>query len=513
MRRTTVLPVVLLALAASGSVRAGPVEDARAVAKADRPAEAERLLEALLAKDSTDATAWVALGDVERQRCRLVLAEASYRRAVERDLGDPGARAGLAEVLLLQGRPVEALAQVHLALDAVPAGRPDETREDARPWRARALCYIELRRYDLAVASARRAVALAPSNSRCVEALGAALFRAGDIEGSRVWYERAVALEPRAEESNLRLGNGFGRGDDGRPWLEGEEGALFSAALDAWNARDLDMAGRRFLALTRKRPYAAKYRLGLGLVRLSIRRRNEAVLGGDPGSLYLAIPSPEVEGLRKVIRGYDALTAVEKRVVCVATAPARPVWAALVAAGATHDLLSVAADLTDEPLRRDLLGQRAFDGRRYEHLRGVGGPKGATGTEKLDEAAEFAFNTFAHEFGHQVHRMGLSAARQQEVDEMYASALAANRCLDYYAASNADEYFAQGYEAFVSPAKRGCLTETARHTRAELAERDPPLYEFLWRLLDTSFESPAAFASVRAAAKGPSDAHAEPAGR
>ena len=487
MRRTTLHPVVLAAFVAVGSVRAGPVEDARAVAKADRPAEAEGLLEALVALDPADGAAWVALGDVEKQRCRLGPAEASYRRALERSLSDPGARAGLAEVLLLEGRPSEALAQAEMALYGVPADPSDAIAEDPRPWRAKALCLIELRRYDLAVAAARRAVALAPSNARCAEALGAALFRAGDIEASREWYELAVALEPRSEESNLRLGNGFGRADDGKPWRDGEEGAAFSAAMAAWDARDLEAAGRRLLVLAHRHPYASKYRLGLGLVRLSIRRRNEAVLGGDPGSLYLALPSPEIDALRQVVRGYDALSPVERRVVCVATAPARPLWAALVKAGATHDMLPVAADLTDDPLRRDLVGKRAFDGRWYPHLRGVGGLKGATGTEKLDEAAEFAFNTFAHEFGHQVHRMGLPPTRQHEVDELYAAALKANRCLDYYAASNADEYFAQGYEAFVSPAKRGCLTETARHTRAELAEKDGPLYEFLWRVLDTSF--------------------------
>jgi tetratricopeptide (TPR) repeat protein len=372
---------------------------------------------------------------------------------------------------------------------------------------------VELRRYDLAVASARRAVALAPTNARVAEALAAAAFRAGDMEASREAYERATRLDPRTEEANLRLGNGFGLASSTRPWREGEEAERFGRAVAAWESQDLVGAERGFLALLEARPSAYKYRLGLGLVRLSMRRRQEGVLGGDTAPIYALLDAPEVDDLRKVVRGYDELPPLERRVVRVATAPAAPFWPALVKAGAIHDVIPLAADLTDDPSRRELEPQRTIDGRWYAHLRGVGGVHAATGAEKLREAGEFAFNTFAHEFGHQVHRHGLPARLQREVDALYAKAVARNACLDYYAASNADEYFAQGYEAFVSPAKRGCLTETARHTRDELAAKDPPLYDFLWRTLDTSYERGDAFAALRAAVAGGDVVHAEPAGR
>jgi hypothetical protein len=303
----------------------------------------------------------------------------------------------------------------------------------------------------------------------------------------------------------------------GKPWASGREGEDFRAALAAWEEGRLEDSQALWLGLSARQPEVYKYRLGLGLVRLAVRRRNEAYLGGDPGALYATIPAPEVEDLEKVVRGYGSLTDVERRVVCVSTAPARPFWRALVAAGVTHDLIPLDADLTDDAGRRDLVGQRTFDGRWYEHLRGVGGTQAATGTEKLREAADFAFNTFAHEFGHQLHRKGLSESQQKEVDRLYAEATRGARFLDYYAASNVDEYFAQGYEAFVSPLKRGCLTETARHTRTELAERDPPLYEFLWKILDTSHETPETLARLRAAADrsslGTPDVQPEPAGR
>src|SRR4029453_2791050 len=74
--------------------------------------------------------------------------------------------------------------------------------------------------------------------------------------------------------------------------------------------------------------------------------------------------------------------------------------------------------------------------------------------------------------------------------DLYESARAEGRCLDYYARSDSSEYFAQGYEAFVSLFKHPCLSVTACHTRAELARKDPGLFEFLREVTDLSQETP-----------------------
>ncbi len=483
--------------------------DARALARQDHAAAGERRLEVFLAEHPDDRDAALALGEIERQRCRIDRAEATYRRLLERDPTDARAMAGLAETFVLSGRPLEALST---AQDALLLSRQGE--EPARAYRAKALALVELRRYDLAIAAAERAVAAAPSDARCAEALAAASYRAGRMDWAEKAYLRATELDPLAEESNLRLGNGFGPRSNEKPWRDGADAILFDEAVDRWNQGDLVPAQRRFEALARARPEVYKYRLGLGLVRLSIRRQNEARLGGDGPSLYMTIVAPELEGLSAVVPGYDALGPVEKHVVRVATAPARALFGAIRASGVVHDVLSLDDDVTDAPSRRELVGKRTFDGRWYEHLRAVAGTHGATGAEKIREAAEFGFNTFAHEFGHQIHRMGLDAAKQKEVDGLYAKAVATNACLDWYSASNADEYFAQGYEAFLSPVKRGCLTETARHTREELRTRDPALFAYLTSILDTSHESPAVFAAIEsAAARETPGTAAEPAGR
>jgi hypothetical protein len=68
------------------------------------------------------------------------------------------------------------------------------------------------------------------------------------------------------------------------------------------------------------------------------------------------------------------------------------------------------------------------------------------------------------------------------IRHLYEKARREGRMLDYYAAANEYEYFAQGYEAFVSERKRPSAGVTARHTRSELAGRDPELYRFLMRI-------------------------------
>jgi len=493
------LAALLLLLGTAGPVRAGTVEDARALMSEDAPASAELLLRARLREVPGELATLTALGDAARMRCALDRAEEAYRLALERDPFDPEARAGLGEVYLLRARPEEALIHAERALEGVRSGR----RETGRTWRVKALALLELRRFSTALDAARRAVALAPDDPRCAEVHASVCFRSGRMAEASASYLRATELDPRTEEAGLRLGNGFAPDIHAqKPWRDGAEAGDFRAALAAWDAGDLVRAEATFRALVRLDPTAYKYRLGVGLCRVSIRRSREAAFGGDPAALYARLPAPALAGLASVVHGADALPPLELHVVRVATAPARPLFDAMLAARASHDLLRLDEDVTDAEHRRDLMGKRTFDGRWYAHLRAVAGPHGATGVEKLREAAEFAFNTFAHEFGHQVHRFGLSTAQQEEVTAMYKAALASGACLDYYAASNEDEYFAQVYEAFVSPAKRGCLPETARHTRDELARRDPRMFAFLRRVLDTSFESEEVFMALRRAAAG-----------
>jgi len=130
----------------------------------------------------------------------------------------------------------------------------------------------------------------------------------------------------------------------------------------------------------------------------------------------------------------------------------------------------------------DIADEKTFDGRYYASIRGVGGRVAVCGIEYLDQAARGGFNTIAHEFAHQVHIAAMGKSEVKEIRSLYERARREGRMLDYYAAANEYEYFAQGYEAFISDRKRPSAGVTARHTNRELFTSDPELYKFLVNL-------------------------------
>lgn len=487
------LTLALALLARPGPAAADPALHRRLCE--EDPARVVAELSARALSGAYDAQEWIHLAQAQRYRCDLGAARAALLRVLARDPFHAEARAALGEAQLLEAQAEEALRSVDLGLAAPQGPTCSEL------WRVRCLALTELRRYEEAEEAGRRAAALAPADARVAEAMGRASFQRGDMAAAGAAYRTAAELDPYAEEATLRLGNGFGPGVEGRPWEQGAEGAAFWAARLAFEAGALDDARDRFAALVRAHPDTFKYRLGLGSALAARRRALEARGGPAAGTLYALLPAPEIPDLTRVLPDYARLSARDQHVVRVTVAPLRPWWPALVAAGALHDFLPLAESLGDREPRADLRGRVTFDGRHYDHLRGVGGLQAATGVEKLGEAADLTFHTFAHELAHQVLTYALPVELAARVKALYARAVVEGRCLDYYAASNVDEYFAQGYEAFVSHLKRGCLKETQRHVRAELRQRDPALYAFFVEILDLAHETPEALAAFEAGAQ------------
>lgn len=95
-------------------------------------------------------------------------------------------------------------------------------------------------------------------------------------------------------------------------------------------------------------------------------------------------------------------------------------------------------------------------------------------------------NTVAHEFTHAFHRNKLSSQDSKTLDSLYKKAVEENKCIDAYATTNVYEYFAQGYEAFISVYKpHSTLMEkkdfqsTVYNACSDLKRKDPDLYNFI----------------------------------
>ena len=71
---------------------------------------------------------------------------------------------------------------------------------------------------------------------------------------------------------------------------------------------------------------------------------------------------------------------------------------------------------------------------------------------------------------------------KDEIHRLYLEAKKNRWTLDWYADLNEYEYFAQGVEAYVSEEKLPDQKITNGHTRKELQQRDPALYNFIQKL-------------------------------
>jgi hypothetical protein len=419
-------------------------------------------------------SAWCQQGDLLLDREDPVGAWQAFRQAIAHDAAPEPARIGLGRAHLMLGNSAFACSYAEAALAALPGSQP-----------GMALCVralIRARAFDEAVARAiafvRRTLDPEPE---LLAARASALFRVQRIDEAAAGYRDVIALDPLHAEGHLRLGSGLLP-----PTVVSITGDL-RAAVAATNAGAPERASTLLLRVLADEPGNPIAHRLLGEAVLAARASN-SMAAADPAFRELAaeLPVPDVRGLpvAQFVRGYEQLSPARRVVVDRTAALFASRLARLVAVGGSHDLLLELERTTDAESRRNLRGRRTFDGRVWDDVRGVGGIQAATGIEALDDAANFGFDTLAHEVAHQVHLNAFSPLQRARIRALYQRALAAGRCLDYYAASNEAEYFGQGIEAFVSLGKRPGGETTHGHTRFELYAVDRDLHDFILTVVD-----------------------------
>ena len=398
----------------------------------------------------------------------------AFRRAAAGGTAAVECQIGLGRVHLMLGRSFFALAYAEQAL----AGEP--SNQDGMALCVRAL--IRARAFDLAV---RRAEAFLQrsqaAGSELLAARASALFRVQRIEEAASCYRQVVLVEPLHAEGHLRLGSGLLGPTEVTVSRELKAAVAAAAAGD----RDRAIGGlRSILAADPAHPVA--HRLLGELLFAQQAAASMALSDASFRALAAAMPAPDTRALPigEFVIGYERLSPARQRVVDRTAALFARHLGRLVAVGGRHDLLGELQRTTDGNLRQNLRGKRTFDGRVWDDVRGVGGMQAATGIEALDEAAQFGFDTLAHEVAHQVHFFSLTPLQRTRIRTLYQRAVTEGNCLDYYAASNEAEYFGQGVEAFVSLAKRPGGETTHGHTRFELFAVDRELHDFVASVVD-----------------------------
>ncbi len=187
----------------------------------------------------------------------------------------------------------------------------------------------------------------------------------------------------------------------------------------------------------------------------------------------------DIESLKKVFINYDNLPEKYKKVIFYSVYPVKQYLPILAASGSTHYIIPLYEKATDYKSGQEFKGQRSFDGRLWDDIRGRGGFNSATGIEDLESVINFDFNTLSHEFAHQIHGYAFNKEQKEKISELYEKAKKDSKFLDYYAGSNDFEYFAQGVEAYNSQQGKLTLKATAKNTIEFLKEKDKELYDFI----------------------------------
>ncbi|MGQ9897776.1 MAG: hypothetical protein ACUVR8_09515 [Acidobacteriota bacterium] len=429
--------------------------------------------------------------------------------------------------------PKDARGPVGLAAIALAAGRLDDCEQQLTDLLARypdtvsvhilgARLFIERNRVGEARHHAERAVVLAPDHPESLAVLCAVRVMERKPSEVRQLAERILKLQPdnirvrrtysqyiRSRKAHpipppaARIAYAAGQAAQQRQDLE-SAGYYFDQALEqsptfftallsrialALERKELDQAealARRALALDPEHPLP---HLQLSLINLAHHEAAARALGAPIPQLTFHTAPPVTlprDELKAVFPNFETLTPKQQQIVLATIGPLAHFLPKLRRCGARHWILPLDRQLGDLPGCESIAERTTFDGRYYGSLRGVGGVVTVSGIETLQAVEHGGFNTLAHEFAHQIHSCALDAATLERIEKLYDAAVRAGRTLDYYAASDKFEYFAQGYEAYISTVKRRPASPTAGHTREELARRDPQLFALFEELTQPS---------------------------
>lgn len=414
--------------------------------------------------------AWVALLKRDYKRAEQILQQVQALSPERADL-----YVGLARVYLEEDQNEQAAAAAQRALDI------DKYSVEAMA----ALCsvYVADKKPELVRKLAKAALTLNPYNNG-VRRLLSQYLNSKKAYQYRVTYEVQTLIN---QGDNLKEQNKY----EGAASYYRQALAIEPKAIRAWlGVGACEMAERNFLSVVYLAEQAlvldsenALAHLQLSLAYSGIHEQARLQAGATDWRIRYEAQTPlTLEGIADIFIHYNSLTDIEKQVIEHSVCPLAAYLKELKNRGGKHHLLAIDHRLSDVSGYEILDNRTTIDGRYYASVRGVGGLVTVSGVEYLDVALRGGFNTIAHEFAHQIHTAVLPPDVVDQIKHLYQQAVVEGRVLDYYAAFNEWEYFAQGYEAYVSDFKRPNAGVTARHTKQELRQQDPALYALIERL-------------------------------
>jgi tetratricopeptide (TPR) repeat protein len=216
-----------------------------------------------------------------------------------------------------------------------------------------------------------------------------------------------------------------------------------------------------------------------GLSRSLLRKKDKTnVKFAEIERAFASKDAPEPPFMGDVFINYDQLDPDLQKILRLSVQPLKNYLQTLKTAGSTFYIIPFHKRLWESPHHSGMKGTRTFDLRLWDDVKGCGGIHSTSGEDWEKDVKYLRFNVVAHEFAHQVHSY-LTEKQRREIKRLYRKAKKERRTLDFYADFNEWEYFAVGVEAYVSEEKLADQKLAYGHTRKELLERDPDLYNFI----------------------------------
>ena len=172
-----------------------------------------------------------------------------------------------------------------------------------------------------------------------------------------------------------------------------------------------------------------------------------------------------------------------QKIIRINTEPFNGFMEALSIAGATVYFMDFHQLMFECPYLADIKGSRAVDFRLTDDIKGQGGYQMTSNKLQQTEVMYGFYNVAFHEFGHLIHWL-FTYEQNAELKRLYIQAKQEGYTLDWYAASNELEYFAQGIEAYLSEQKIPGQPSAMSNTKQKLYEKDIYLYNFIESLLN-----------------------------
>jgi tetratricopeptide (TPR) repeat protein len=500
--------------------------------------EAEQTLRAVLGADPKNVPAQVLLARLfrteyrfEAERAELAKAQALAPKAEDvllleassdLDRMDFGAAAAIYKALAGQS-PKSAAALCGLAEVAYWRNKLDEsgTYIDqclaadpgfGRAYLLKSLIHRIRQENDQWKAAGRKAVEVSPFDDEARANLFNILMR-GEQKMEEGYAQAKVALRinPLCYQAHNYIGNGWTAVTYGPDQTAAPLEPLLKDGNEALISRDLDRADRAFDGVLKVDGKNIKALIGKGTASYHRGRFEESLawfrraldVNPDYGLAHYGVSqsllrlkdainvrlagikkqfadkdAPEPVFLGDVFINYGRLDADLKKIIRLSVKPLRSFLKAAKDKGATFYITPFHMIQSEAPGMADIRGQRTFDGRLWDDVKGLGGLHALSGEDWERDVKRLRYNVVAHEFTHQVHGLVPKDLRD-EVKRLFEKAKKERLTLDFYADFNEFEYFATGVEAYVSEDKLADQKIAYGHTRGELLARDPDLYRLI----------------------------------